>query len=314
MENRPLVSIILPTFNGEEYISKSIQSIINQTYTNWELIIVNDCSTDNTKNIINKFSMQDSRIRILNNVKNIKLPESLNLGFKEANGEYYTWTSDDNEYYPQAIEKMVEFLNKNEDFGMVYAICHLLNCPKNQIDIWGEVPATIQNLIEFNVCAACFMYRKSVAEYIGEYDTNSFLAEDHDYWLRIRLNYKIGNINEVLYDYRLHPKSLTSSCKNKARLLSLKLGIKYSQLFASKYFDKKKYISEKIYISEIGLNHDFQALNEAKREINIKKIYKQLKYLYDLEKDFTILKMICSLGFVYVLKAIKLYLKGGRFS
>lgn len=107
--NNPLVSIVLPTYNGEEYISRAIQSIINQTYTNWELIIVNDCSTDSTLEIINNFSKQDSRIKIINNDKNMKLPASLNRGFKEANGEYYTWTSDDNEYYPEAIEKMVNF-------------------------------------------------------------------------------------------------------------------------------------------------------------------------------------------------------------
>ena len=312
--NNPLVSIVLPTYNGEEYISRAIQSIINQTYTNWELIIVNDCSTDSTLEIINNFSKQDSRIKIINNDKNMKLPASLNRGFKEANGEYYTWTSDDNEYYPEAIEKMVNFLDEHREYGMVYAICQLLNCPKDQIDVWGEIPATVENLLEFSVCAACFLYRKTVAEEVGEYDTNTFLAEDHDYWLRIRLKYKIANINEVLYKYRLHSKSLTSSNKNKARLLGVKLGVKYQPLFLDKCSNNKKYISEKIYISEIGLNHDFQALNEAKREINIKKIYKQLKYLYDLEKDFTILKMICSLGFVYVLKAIKLYLKGGRFS
>ena len=166
--NNPLVSIVLPTYNGEEYISRAIQSIINQTYTNWELIIVNDCSVDSTSEIINNFSKQDSRIKIINNDKNMKLPASLNRGFKEANGEYYTWTSDDNEYYPEAIEKMVNFLDEHREYGMVYAICQLLNCPKDQIDVWGEIPATVENLLEFSVCAACFLYRKTVAEEVGE--------------------------------------------------------------------------------------------------------------------------------------------------
>lgn len=312
--NNPLVSIVLPTYNGEEYISRAIQSIINQTYTNWELIIVNDCSTDSTLEIINNFSKQDSRIKIINNDKNMKLPASLNRGFKEANGEYYTWTSDDNEYYPEAIEKMVNFLDVHREYGMVYAICQLLNCPKDQIDVWGEIPATVENLLEFSVCAACFLYRKTVAEEVGEYDTNTFLAEDHDYWLRIRLKYKIANINEVLYKYRLHSKSLTSSNKNKARLLGIKLGVKYQPLFLDKCSNNKKYISKKIYIWSIGINHDFQTLNEAKRECKVKDIYKELKYLYTLEQDSTILKMICSLGFLYKFKAIKLFLKGGRIS
>lgn len=310
--NNPLVSIVLPTYNGEEYISKAIQSIINQTYTNWELIIVNDCSVDSTPEIINNFSKQDSRIKIINNDKNMKLPASLNRGFEKASGEYYTWTSDDNEYYPNAIAKMVSFLNNNSDFGMVYAICRLLNCPKDQIDVWGEIPATVENLLEFSVCGACFLYRKTVAEEVGEYDTNTFLAEDHDYWLRIRLKYKIANINEVLYKYRLHSKSLTSSNKNKARLLGIKLGVKYQPLFLAKCSNNKKYISKKIYIWSIGINHDLQTLNEAKREFKVKDIYKELKYLYTLEQAPTILKMICSLGLLYKFKALRLYLKGGN--
>ena len=89
------VSIILPTYNGKKYIRDSIESIINQTYTNWELIIVNDCSTDDTQKIIEEYQQKDKRIIVINNEKNLKLPASLNRGFEEASGEYYTWTSDD---------------------------------------------------------------------------------------------------------------------------------------------------------------------------------------------------------------------------
>lgn len=117
-----------------------------------------------------------------------------------------------------------------------------------------------------------------------------------------------------MYKYRLHSKSLTSSNKNKARLLGIKLGVKYQPLFLDKCSNNKKYISKKIYIWSIGINHDFQTLNEAKRECKVKDIYKELKYLYTLEQDSTILKMICSLGFLYKFKAIKLFLKGGRIS
>ena len=98
------VSIILPTFNGEKYIEESINSILHQTYKNWELIIVNDASNDNTQDIINKFAEQSFKITVIQNDKNLKLPASLNIGFKKATGEYFTWTSDDNIYKENAID------------------------------------------------------------------------------------------------------------------------------------------------------------------------------------------------------------------
>ena len=109
------ISVVLPVYNGQKYVGKAIQSVINQTYYNWELIVVNDCSTDRTLDVIRDFANNDSRIIIINNETNQKLPRSLNVGFSAASGEYYTWTSDDNLFHEDAFEKMVNILNKNED-------------------------------------------------------------------------------------------------------------------------------------------------------------------------------------------------------
>lgn len=100
-----LVSIVLPTFNGEEFLAQSIESVLKQSYKNLELIIVNDCSTDSTPRIIEEFAKKDSRIKIIHNTINQKLPRSLNIGFNAASGEYWTWTSDDNYYLENAIEE-----------------------------------------------------------------------------------------------------------------------------------------------------------------------------------------------------------------
>src|SRR5688572_20908989 len=102
-----MVSIVLPTFNGSRYLAESIESCLAQTYRAWELIIVDDCSTDETPSIIKSFEARDSRIRSIRNQKNLKLPGSLNAGFAEAKGALFTWTSDDNLYRPNALEVMV---------------------------------------------------------------------------------------------------------------------------------------------------------------------------------------------------------------
>ena len=77
-----MVSVIMPVYNGEKYLKQSIESVIQQTYKDWELIIVNDCSTDNSRNIMQSYADTDSRIRIVDNGSNLKLPRSLNAGFR----------------------------------------------------------------------------------------------------------------------------------------------------------------------------------------------------------------------------------------
>ena len=91
----PKVSIVLPTYNGSKFLSRSIESVQEQAETDWELIIVNDCSTDNTLDIAQKYAQQDKRISVITNEQNKKLPASLNVGFSRAKGKYLTWTSDD---------------------------------------------------------------------------------------------------------------------------------------------------------------------------------------------------------------------------
>ena len=207
-----LVSIVLPVYNGEKYLAQSIESVLDQTYKNLELIIVNDCSTDSSEEIILKYKSQDERIVYIKNEINSKLPKSLNNGFAIANGEYFTWTSDDNMYHQNAIETMVEFMEQHADVGLVY-------CDYNIINSGGEIQKTItvgnpEEHIYKNVVGACFIYRRLVTDKVGEYDTSFFLVEDYEYWLRINLNFRISPLNKCLYDYRWHEDSLTLTKSN----------------------------------------------------------------------------------------------------
>ncbi len=303
------ISIVLPTYNGELFLAKSIDSVLNQTYKNIELIIVDDCSTDSTPEILNSYLKKDPRIKVIRNEKNKKLPASLNVGFSNASGDYYTWTSDDNEYYPEALEKMINFLENNSEYGMVYAICDLNQKATCGTSVWGEMPATPENLLNFSTCGACFLYRKEVAQNIGKYDETKFLAEDHDYWLRIRLKYKIANITEHLYLYRLHQKSLTKKYQHKARLIGINLAIHYAPMYLQTFPETKNYISTILEKDKILINKIENPNEKLLKFFSKKEIYKFEKKFYILDPDIYYLKNITKLGFIYIFKALKLYIK-----
>ena len=212
------VSIVLPVYNGEDSLSDAIESVLNQTYKNLELIIVNDCSSDGTAKIIEKYALQDKRIGIINNKINQKLPRSLNIGFKAATGEYLTWTSDDNVYRESAIERMVSVLDHKTDIGMVYTDYTIVNELGNQMETYVNIVQNPENLRLMSVVGACFLYRRSVAERVGEYDAELFLAEDYDYWIRIWKCAKCLALHENLYVYKLQGKSLTATKSKAAHL------------------------------------------------------------------------------------------------
>lgn len=205
----PKVSVVLPTYNGSKYIQESIESILCQTWKDFELIIVNDCSTDSTLEIIKEFAKKDSRIKIISNETNQKLPKSLNIGFKTACGDFFTWTSDDNRMKPKALEIMCEKLEHNPELGLVY-------CDMDRIDAEGNLIEEVKwpeshELYKGDCVGACFMYRASVTKKIGGYDENMFLAEDYEYWLRIWKESSIAHIPVNAYQYRVHNASLTGT-------------------------------------------------------------------------------------------------------
>lgn len=203
---KDLVSIILPTYNGSRYIAQSIESCLNQTYGNIELIIVNDASTDSTEEIITSY--QDTRIIYLKNSENLGLPKSLNVGFSKSSGKYLTWTSDDNHYAPNALEEMLQHMRKNRKIDFLY-------CSGYKIDSDGKTIgqfATAEGwkLWKYNCVGPCFIYKRDVYNKIGNYDSEMLLVEDYDYWLRVYKIFKMKRINEKLYYIRVHDQSLTS--------------------------------------------------------------------------------------------------------
>ena len=205
------ISIILPVYNGSDYLAESIESVINQTYTNWELIIVNDCSTDNSLAIASSYAAKDARIKVFSNKINLKLPNTLNEGFKHASGEYYTWTSDDNKYKSDALRIMLQYLDNNPTAVMVYADYTCIDSKGKVIGLAKKKNS--KYIFADNVIGACFLYTANAAKSAGQYDQTLFLAEDYDFWLRLHKTGDILHIEKDLYYYRMHNKSLTETKK-----------------------------------------------------------------------------------------------------
>lgn len=202
----PKISIVLPTYNGAKYLRQAIESCLKQTYDNIELIIVDDCSSDNTPDIIKSFS--DRRVRYIRNEKNLRLPSSLNVGFKNAAGEYLTWTSDDNQFLPTAIEEMLDVLKNHPDGAFVYTDYYVMDLETGQT-LLKQIPSKL-NMGKLNRIGACFLYKREVYETIGDYNPYYGLVEDYDYWIRISKRFKMIHYPKALYIYGEHPHSLTS--------------------------------------------------------------------------------------------------------
>ncbi|OXA81463.1 Glycosyltransferase involved in cell wall bisynthesis [Flavobacterium aquidurense] len=243
------ISIILPVYNGEKYLSQSIESCLNQTFKNIELIIVNDCSTDKTLSIATQYAQKDNRIKIISNFENKKLPASLNIGHNAASGDFLTWTSDDNFYELDALEKLLESLLENEA-DIVYSNIFLIDNFGNRI---REVKLLgVENLIFGNVIGSCFLYRRNVFQKNKGYNETLFLVEDYDFWIRALLHSKYCKLDQFLYNYRKHGDSLTNQIKtvNNKQIIWIK-NIETMYLEFSRNF----------------MDHDFEVFSELQTKI-----------------------------------------------
>lgn len=270
--NNDLISVVLPIYNGEKYMIQSINSIINQTYKNWELIIIDDCSTDRTAIIAKQYASKDSRIKYYKNDKNMKLPKTLNKGFSLAKGDYLTWTSDDNLYISNAFEKMYRKLKDSKDIEFIYSSCEIIDENGNNLDYMYASSQGSKEIIGSNIVGACFMYTRKVYESIGDYDENYILVEDYDYWLRIFSKFNTTYIEDILYKYRWHNGALTSTeKKEKINSVCEKVILKNISSFGKLDWLSKYYLYS-------GLNHCRQDMLEDKNRYKNK--YKFYNFFY----------------------------------
>jgi len=202
------ISVVLPTHNGAKFLDSAIDSVVAQTWEDWELLVVNDASTDGTAQKIESWVEKDERIRAVPLDRNLGLPAALNAGFRLARGAHYSWTSDDNWYRPDALAKMIDALEAEPRSDVVFS-------GYTEVDENGtprhEIPARWHdNLVLGNRIGPCFLYRREVDATLGGCSEVLTIAEDYDFWLRASRQFQLRPLDESLYFYRVHADSLTA--------------------------------------------------------------------------------------------------------
>lgn len=218
----PLVSVIIPLYNAEKYIFQALESIVNQTYQNIEIIVIDDGSTDNSEDIV--YSIHSSKIKLIKNEHNLGVSATRNRGIELARGKYIALMDADDISYLDRIEKQVNFLEKHNDFGLISS--HYESFRKGIFGTKRRVrkvptdPEEIRTTLLFMNAITCpaSMLRKSVLEdHKLHFDTSLQIAEDYDLWKRLSFVTKIGNINQPLLHYRKHRNNSTKKRNIAAR-------------------------------------------------------------------------------------------------
>lgn len=205
----------MSVYNGEKYLCEAIDSILNQTFKDFEFLIINDGSTDGTAEILQSY--RDPRIKIIINEKNMGLTKSLNIGLKIANGEYIARMDADDISLPKRLEKEVAFLDQNKKIGLVgayYVMIKENGRILHKIKFLTESDVLKEKLLEVNqFCHGSVMFRAECIEKVGLYREEFKSAQDYDLWLRISEVYDVANIPEPLYKRKLHTKLVSITQK-----------------------------------------------------------------------------------------------------
>jgi glycosyltransferase involved in cell wall biosynthesis len=215
MSSNPLVSIILPVYNAEKFLAESIRSILNQTYSNIELIILNDGSTDSSTIIVKSFT--DQRIRYYEHA-NMGLANTLNKGIALANGKYIARQDNDDISYPTRLELQVAFMEKNPEYALLGTHARIVDENGNDTGRRHLHPTksshlTFDLIFDNPFVHSSVLLNKELLSNVGTYDPSSDFFEDHHLWSSISRKYKVANLPVLLLDYREVGTGMSKSTK-----------------------------------------------------------------------------------------------------
>ncbi len=206
--NRPLVTIVTPSFNQDQYLEATILSVLNQSYPNIEYIIIDGGSADGSLSIIRKYT---NKLAAWKSEKDCGQTDAINKGFALARGEILAWINSDDTYQPNAVAEAVQFLSGNTQVGMVYGDAYYIDADGHII---GKFPAAQTSLVKLrrgyvHIPQQASFFRKSIWDQVGPLDTDFYFAMDYDLWVRITSQAPIQYVPSVWANFRLHADAKT---------------------------------------------------------------------------------------------------------
>jgi glycosyltransferase involved in cell wall biosynthesis len=231
MTKKPLISVIITAYNEEKYISDAIESILNQTFEDFSVTVMDDCSTDSTWDIVQRYCEKDSRIKAFRNEENLYIAANRNRGIQRTTGKYVVWQDGDDISLPHRLETLVNFMEKNPEVGICGSYIESFN-ENGVLDTrkyFAKDEDLRNNIFRFSPVAqpAAILRRKCFEEF-GYFDLAYPPAEDLEMSFRIGEKYKFANIPEVLLKYREHGASATHTKKTRQLRATLKIRSKYA--------------------------------------------------------------------------------------
>jgi glycosyltransferase involved in cell wall biosynthesis len=211
----PKVTILMPLYNAENYLHCAIESVLSQSFRDFEFVIINDGSTDSSREIVNFYS--DNRIRFIDRKTNHGLVYTLNEGIAVAKGSLIARMDSDDINFPERIEEQVAFLENNQEVGIVGTSIECIGSKGQRIGVWehplDDLTIRWDLLFRTSFAHPTVMIRSHIIhEYNLRYSTSFYPSEDYDFWTRLLLHTKGANIRKPLYKYRIH-KNNTSNTK-----------------------------------------------------------------------------------------------------
>ena len=233
----PAVSVILSAYNAEQYLGEAIESILAQTFTDFELLVVNDGSTDRTADIVRGYA--DYRVQLVTNPSNLGLAKSLNQGIAVARGRYIARQDADDFSLPERLQKQFDFMERHSQVAVLGTGRRILSSsgPIKSGRMPMASPSFSDMLKSNRIVGASAMIRKKRLDEVGGYDDFFRQADDYELWLRITKKYSVANLPEALYVVRRNQDSLTRSSPGMLTLYFLLarnrvMGVVDDELFA----------------------------------------------------------------------------------
>lgn len=217
MIENPLVSILIPAFNAEKFLESCMDSALNQTYRNLEIIVCDDYSTDNTSRILKLYAKNDKRVIVVKNEVNLGYLRTFNKLLDLSKGEFISFLDSDDCIADDKIEKQVKKFSSDDNLGLVGTNIFFTN-PKGGHYKKSNYPLDHENIVEYInknkqvcLCGSSVMITRTVYQKVGGYRGffDGCPGEDFDWILRISENFRVVNIPDICYNYRFHPNSLT---------------------------------------------------------------------------------------------------------